>query len=107
VVLALETSQRKISRVIDTMKIKAQTRSSCVGAWGRARNASLSTCWVMAAVMSWFTLSKIYRDCMGLAFLAARDYIENAPGARSLIDFTTVQPGCIFSLGTVHESIGK
>ena len=89
------------------MKIKAQTRSSCVGEWGRARNASRSTCRAMAAVMSWFTLLKIYRDCMGLAFLVARDYIENAPGARSLVDFATVQPGCIFSLGTVYESIGK
>jgi len=88
------------------MKIKAQARSSCVGAWARV-GASRSTCRAMAAVMSWFTLSKIYRDCMGLAFLVARDYIENAPGARSLIDFATVQPGCIFSLGTVYESIGK
>ena len=56
---------KKISRVTDTIKIKAHTRSSFVGACARV-GESRSTCRAMAAVMSWFTLSKIYRDCMGL-----------------------------------------
>ena len=54
---------KKISRVTDTMKIKAQMRSSFVGACARM-GESRSTCRAMAAVTSWFTLSKMYRLCM-------------------------------------------
>jgi hypothetical protein len=56
----------KISRATDTMKIKAHTRSSFVGAC--ARGGFRSICLEMDAVMSWLILSKMYRDFMLLPF---------------------------------------
>jgi len=56
----------KISRATDTMKIKAHTRSSFVGADARGRFRSISL--AIEAVMSWLILSKMYRDFMLLPF---------------------------------------
>ena len=55
--------QEKINRATDTTKIMAQTKSSLVGACARI-GESRSTCRVMAAVISWLTLSKIKWLCM-------------------------------------------
>ena len=61
---SMATFQMKIKRVTETMKIKAHTRSSFVGACARV-GKSRSTCRVMAAVISWLTLSKMYLLCIG------------------------------------------
>ena len=54
---------KKINRATDTTKIMAQTKSSLVGVCARI-GESRSTCRAMAAVISWLTLSKMYRLCM-------------------------------------------
>jgi hypothetical protein len=51
---------KKINRATDTTKIMAQTKSSLVGVCARI-GESRSTCRAMAAVISWLTLSKMYR----------------------------------------------
>ena len=76
---------KKISRVTDTIKIMAQIRSSFVGACARV-GESRSTCRAMAAVISWLTLSKMYRDCMGFVSYEVSIMLPTVQPLESLIE---------------------